>query len=59
MNGDFEVARVSLGKEYFEKSDNGNMSSNELLKLSNLYSDSSNPIYRDATFQPKINFPEF
>tara|TARA_Y100000748_G_scaffold222974_1_gene187625 strand:- start:1026 stop:3149 length:2124 start_codon:yes stop_codon:yes gene_type:complete len=59
MNGDFEVARVSLGKEYFEKSDNGNMSSNELLKLSTLYSDSSNPIYRDATFQPKINFPEF
>ncbi len=59
MNGDFEVARVTFGKEYFEKSDIGVMSSNELLKLSSLDSNNSKPLYEEASFMPSISFPEF
>jgi len=58
MNGDFEVAKVSLGREYFEKSDAGYLSSTELLKLSSLDSKSSKPLYEDAAFMPKVSFPE-
>ena len=59
MNGDFEVARVSLGKEYFEKSDKGIISSNELLSLSTLDSNNSEPLYKNASFIPTVSFPEF
>jgi len=59
MNGDFEVARVSLGKEYFEKADKGTISSAELLELSKLSSENSKPLYKDASFIPTVNFPEF
>ena len=59
MNGDFEVAKVSLGKEYFKKTDNGQMGPNELLKLSNLESKNTEPLYKDASFMPKVTFPEF
>ena len=59
MNGDFEVAQVSLGKEYFEKSDEGHMSSNELLSLTVLDSKNSTPLYKDASFMPSVSLPEF
>ncbi len=59
MNGDFEVARVSLGKRYFENSDLGKISSVELLGVSGLESRSSSPLYKDASFIPTVNFPEF
>ena len=59
MNGDFEVARVSLGKEYFEKSVKGIISSNELLSLSSLDSNNSEPLYKNASFIPTVSFPEF
>lgn len=59
MNGDFEVARISLGKDYFEKSDKGLISSNELLRLSDFDSNSANPLYKEATFKPTVSFPEF
>ncbi len=59
MNGDFQVAKVSLGRSYFEKSDEGSMSSLELLKLSSLDSESSEPLYEDASFIPEVSFPEF
>ncbi len=59
MNGDFEVARVSLGKDYFLESDEGNLSPTELLRTSKLDSNSSNPLYRDASFMPNVTFPEF
>ena len=59
MNGDFEVAKISLGKDYFVKADSGSMSSNELLKLSALDSDNSKPLYQEAKFIPRVDFPEF
>ena len=59
MNGDFQVAKVTLGKEYFEKADNGKMGSSELLELSVLSSENSKPLYREASFIPKVNFPEY
>lgn len=59
MNGDFQVSTVSLGKEYFEKSDKGYMSSKELLDISNLGSENSKPLYKGASFIPTVNFPEF
>tara|TARA_B100001057_G_scaffold394219_1_gene403351 strand:+ start:4324 stop:6447 length:2124 start_codon:yes stop_codon:yes gene_type:complete len=59
MNGDFEVAKFSIGREYFEKADNNNLSSAELLSLSEIESPNSDALYTRATFQPKVNFPEF
>ncbi len=59
MNGDFEVAKISLGRDYFEKSDLGAMSSIELLELSDMESKNSSPLYEDAIFKPKVTFPEF
>ncbi len=59
MNGDFEVAKVSFGKEYFEKSDAGNLSSTELLKLTQIKSNNADPLFKRATFMPEVTFPEF
>ena len=59
MNGDFEVAKISLGRDYFETSDLGTMSSIELLELSDMESKNSSPLYKDAIFKPKVTFPEF
>ena len=46
MNGDFEVATISLGKDYFDQADKGSLSSMELLELSDLDSDGSQPLYK-------------
>ena len=59
MNGDFEVATISLGKDYFDQADKGSLSSMELLELSDLDSDGSQPLYKNADFIPTVNFPEF
>lgn len=59
MNGDFEVANVSFGKEYFKKSDEGSLSSTELLQLTQIESNNADPLFRRATFMPGVTFPEF
>tara|TARA_Y100001970_G_C14252623_1_gene872955 strand:+ start:2866 stop:4998 length:2133 start_codon:yes stop_codon:yes gene_type:complete len=59
MNGDFEVAIFSLDRKEFDSANNKTGSSNELLNKSKMFSDSSNPIYKTAEYQPKVNFPEF
>ncbi len=59
MNGDFEIAKISLGRDYFDKANKGYMSSVELLTLSELETHNSTPLYKDATFMPTVNFPEF
>ena len=59
MNGDFEVAKVTLGKEFFNKADKSQISPNELLKLSNFESKNHKPLYKDALFMPEVTFPEF
>tara|TARA_B100001559_G_scaffold40408_1_gene30032 strand:+ start:6065 stop:8188 length:2124 start_codon:yes stop_codon:yes gene_type:complete len=59
MNGDFEVAKFSIGKDYFEKADRNELSSAELLSLSEITSPDLKPLYERAAFQPKVTFPEF
>lgn len=59
MNGDFEIAQVSLSKDYFERADQGMLSSGELLELTNFSSESASPIYKEASFKPTVSFPEF
>lgn len=59
MNGDFEVAKFSIGREYFEKGDMNQLSSSELLRLSEIDSTDSDPLYETADFQPLVYFPEF
>ncbi len=59
MNGDFEVAIVSLNRKEFDSADNKTGSSNELLSKSRMFANSSNPLYRNAEYQPTVNFPEF
>ena len=59
MNGDFEIAVISVDRKEFDDSDKGFGSPNELLRKTKLSSDSDNPIYKSADFQPTINFPEF
>ena len=59
MNGDLEVAVLSLSREEFDSADDKTGSWVELLNKSDLFSNNNNPIYKTATFQPKVIFPEF
>ena len=59
MNGDYEVAKISIAKDKFIKADSKKVSSTELLLTSELDSSVQNPLYTRAKFIPKVNFPEF
>jgi len=59
MNGDFEIATISLDRKEFDESEKGLGSANELFLKTSLSSNSSTPLYSDAEFQPSISFPEF
>mgnify|MGYP001192051459 CR=1 FL=1 len=59
MNGDFEVATISIDRKEFDEANNYSGSRVELLDKSELSSTSQVPIILDADFIPKVNFPEF
>ncbi len=59
MNGDFEIAKFSFGREYVDKANSFSISPTELKNTTKIVSDSSNPLYENAKFMPKVNFPEF
>ena len=59
MNGDMEVAILSLNKDEFDKADSFIGSENELLARSQLTSASHEPLYQQAEFIPDVTFPEF
>ena len=59
MNGDYEVAKISIGTDKFTKADRRRASSTELLLTSQLDSSVEKPLYTRAAFIPKVNFPEF
>ena len=59
MNGDLEVAVISLDRKEFDSADNKLGSSNELFNKSQTSSNNNEPIYKTAAFQPKVIFPEF
>ncbi len=59
MNGDFEVATVSLDREAFDSSTSYETSPAELLLNSKILSSTDEPLYEDADFKPTVLFPEF
>ena len=59
MNADIEIAIFSLDRQEFRSTSEFDGSESELLRKSNIYSDSSNPLYSRADFIPKVEFPEF
>tara|TARA_Y100000748_G_scaffold303242_1_gene307748 strand:- start:1232 stop:3361 length:2130 start_codon:yes stop_codon:yes gene_type:complete len=59
MNGDIEVATVSLNRIQFDKADNFEGSDTEVLLTSEFASNNDKPLYLDALFMPTVKFPEF
>ncbi len=59
MNGDFEVATVSVDRGSADNANNFNLSDKELLLQTKISSNTSNPFYDSSDFSPKLNFPEF
>ena len=59
MNGDLEVATISVNRKEFDMADIAKSSPSELLLKSSITSSSSEPIYEDSEYMPKVNFPEF
>ena len=58
MNGDLEIAKVSLHREEFDAANLSLGSAAEVLNKSEISSKSDSPLYEDADFIPKVNFPE-
>lgn len=59
MNGDIQVSEVSLNRKEFDKANTYLSSPQEVLSKSKITSTSDSPMYKDAKFQPSLNFPEF
>tara|TARA_B100001741_G_scaffold313706_1_gene321270 strand:+ start:2271 stop:4397 length:2127 start_codon:yes stop_codon:yes gene_type:complete len=59
MNGDSEVARISLNRQEFDQANKNEGSASELLAKSTIESLSNEPFYKTADFSPTVNFPEF
>jgi len=59
MNGDFEVATFRVNREKFDSAKASKGSGLEILKRSNLESNSNQPLILNSIFNPTINFPEF
>ena len=58
MNGDLEIAKVSLNRKEFDLANRSVSSTAEVLNKSVISSTSDSPLYRNADFIPKVNFPE-
>ena len=59
MNGDLEVARITLDRNELDQANANNGSSNELIKKARIDSLSNKPLYLSGDFIPKVEFPEF
>ena len=59
MNGDIEVAKLGVNKDSFIKADKNLISSTELYQSTSFESTNSSPLYKKASFQPTVKFPEF
>ncbi len=59
MNGDLEVAKITVDRKEFDESDSGLGSESELLRKSKIDSSSQSPLYLNGDFIPDVNFPEF
>ena len=58
MNGNFEASIIKLNRAELDKAHKFKSSSSEILEDTTLNSNSSNPIYLNADFQPTVNFPQ-
>jgi len=59
MNGDFEIATIKLNRDELDSLNLYESSPAELLEKTKLISTSHRPLFLEADFRPKINFPEF
>ncbi len=59
MNGDLEIHTISFNRKEFLEANNNEGSANEALSKSIIFSESENPLFKRADFQPTVNFPEF
>ena len=59
MNGDLEVAKISIHREEFDSVLNNSGSTSEVLLKSSISSQSNDPLYSRAEFVPNVSFPEF
>lgn len=59
MNGDLEINKISFHRKEFLEADKNEGSANEVLSKTIIESNSHNPLYKTADFQPTVNFPEF
>ena len=58
MNGDLEVITFSINRSEFDQAVSFRGSIPEVMAKSSVYSNSNEPKYINAEFQPRINFPE-
>ena len=59
MNGDFEIATISINRKEFDSTNTYESSSAELLLKSEISSSTNQPLYETSEFKPNIAFPEF
>jgi len=59
MNGDLEVAILSIDREEFDNIESSSGSINEALNKSNFFSKTNKPLYLEADYKPTTIFPEF
>ncbi len=59
MNGDIEIAKISLNRKEFDSAGLSIGSPQEILNKSTIDSNNHNPLYASADFMPRVNFPEF
>ena len=59
MNGDFEVAIVSIDRDEFDSLKNYESSAAEIFQRSKINSNTDEPLYKNADFKPDISFPEY
>lgn len=59
MNGDFEIAKISVSKNEFNLADKHDSSLAELRTKTSFSSSTHAPLYKTADFKPDVDFPEF
>ncbi len=59
MNGDLEVAKITVDRKEFDQADANLGSPAELFRKSAINSSSDKPLYLSGDFTPEVDFPEF
>ena len=59
MNGDLEVAELTINRKEFDSTNNFKGSVREIVNKSSLISPTNPTLYSNANFQPRVKFPEF